>query len=68
MKEFDYLIWKEDNLYVSKCLNVEVSSFGETKEEALDMLKDALNLYFEENESELIPVQDAELGKELLNA
>ena len=30
MKEINYLVWKEDKYYVSKCLNFEVSSFGDT--------------------------------------
>ena len=36
-----YAIWKEGKYYVSQCLNVEVSSFGKTK-------KEALGLYFED--------------------
>ncbi len=42
------VVWKEGKYYVSQCLNVEVSSFGTTKKEALDNLKEALNLYFED--------------------
>lgn len=41
------IIWKEDNFYGAKCLNVEVSSFGESRDEALKNLQEALNLYFE---------------------
>jgi len=48
------IVWKEDNFYVAKCLNVEVSSFGESKEEALKNLQEALNLYFED-----MPVEEA---------
>ena len=42
------IVWKEDKFYVAKCLNVEVSSFGESKEEALANLQEALELYFED--------------------
>lgn len=42
------LIWKEGKHYVSKCTNVEVSSFGKTKKEASTNLKEALDLYFED--------------------
>ncbi len=48
------IVWKEDNFYVAKCLNVEVSSFGASKEEALKNLQEALNLYFED-----VPVEEA---------
>ena len=41
------IVWKEGSYYVAQCLNVEVSSFGETKQEALDNLNEALELYFE---------------------
>ena len=43
--------WKEGKYYVAQCLNVEVSSFGERKEEALKNLEEALSLYFEDNEN-----------------
>lgn len=42
------VVWKEGNYYVSRCLDVEVSSFGKTKKEALEMLEEALELYFED--------------------
>jgi predicted RNase H-like HicB family nuclease len=41
-------VWKEGKHYVSQCLNVEVASFGKTKKEALEKLKEALELYFED--------------------
>ena len=34
--------------YVARCLDVEVASQGETAEEALDNLREALELYFED--------------------
>lgn len=42
------VIWKEKNKYISQCLDVDVSSFGKTKKEALAMLEEALALYFED--------------------
>jgi hypothetical protein len=32
--EFKNIVWKEVPHYVALCLNMEVSSFGDTKEEA----------------------------------
>ncbi len=43
------LVWKEDKYYVAQCLNVDVSSFGKTKKEALFNLDEALELYFEDS-------------------
>jgi predicted RNase H-like HicB family nuclease len=34
--------------YVARCLEVEVASQGETSEQALESLKEALELYFED--------------------
>ena len=42
------VIWKEGKDYVSWNLNTGVSSFGDTKKEALDSLQEALELYFED--------------------
>lgn len=36
MKEINYVIWKENKYYVARCLNVEVSSFGERSNENND--------------------------------
>ncbi|MFI5163067.1 MAG: type II toxin-antitoxin system HicB family antitoxin [Sphingobacteriales bacterium] len=43
-------VWKEGDYYVAQCLNVDVSSFGDTKDEALVNLLEALELYFEDND------------------
>jgi predicted RNase H-like HicB family nuclease len=40
-------VWQEGDWYVSQCLDVDVASQGETEEEALGNLKEALELYFE---------------------
>jgi len=50
------VVWKEGEYYVAQCLNVDVSSFGKTKKEALANLDEALDLYFEdstENKTEI---------------
>lgn len=42
------VVWQEGKYYVAQCLNVDVSSFGKTKSEALKNLNEALELYFED--------------------
>lgn len=42
------VVWKEGNYFISQCLEVDVSSYGKTKKEALAMLQDALSLYFDD--------------------
>lgn len=48
MKRIRYVVYKEGNYYVAQSLNVDVSSFGESREEAEKNLKEALDLYFED--------------------
>jgi predicted RNase H-like HicB family nuclease len=48
MKTIKYIIYKEDNFFVSQSINVDVSSFGKTIEEAKKNLEEALKLYFED--------------------
>jgi len=40
--EYDYLVWKEGKYYVSQCINVNVSSFGDTVDEAVSKLREAV--------------------------
>ena len=42
------IVWKEGKYYVSWNLNTGVSSFGDSKKEALDSLEEALTLYLED--------------------
>lgn len=58
------VVWKEGKYYIAQCLNVEVSSFGKTKKEALNNLDEALELYFEDVEiSKVIKVEKPEVVK-----
>ena len=51
---FTFITWKEDKYYVAQCLNVDVSSFGKTHEEAMENLKEAIDLYLEDAPKEAI--------------
>jgi len=46
-RPFTASVWREGNWYVAQCLEVDVATQGETEEEALSALKEALELYFE---------------------
>jgi len=48
MKTIKYVGCKEGKHYVSWCLNVDISSFGSSVQEAVDNLNEALELYFED--------------------
>jgi len=60
------VVWKEGKYYVAWNLNTAISSFGDTKKEALSSLREALELYFEDisiskinevNQPDLVPLQ-----------
>jgi predicted RNase H-like HicB family nuclease len=56
------VVYHEGQHFVAQCLNVEVSSFGDTEAEALANLQEALELYFEDAPtSDVVPVEDAEV-------
>lgn len=65
MKTIKYLIYREGKHYVAQCLNVEVSSFGSTIEEAKGNLREALELYFEDETSDkkYLRIQETMLGE-----
>lgn len=52
---FKNIVWKESDLYVAQSLNVDISSFGDSKSEALSNLREALELYFEDVDVETAP-------------
>ena len=66
MKEYDYIVWKEGKYFVSQCINNSVSSFGETIDEALKNLKEALELYFEDEQIEQNPIYQVMIGRDAL--
>jgi predicted RNase H-like HicB family nuclease len=47
-------------VYVARCLAVEVASHGDTQEQALANLREALELYFEDS-----PVPEVDVNPEL---
>ncbi|AGB02821.1 MULTISPECIES: type II toxin-antitoxin system HicB family antitoxin [Methanoregula] len=42
---FTVTIWEEDGVYVSKCVELEVASCGDTPKEALENIREAIDLY-----------------------
>ncbi len=65
MKTIKYVVYKEGKHYVSQCLNVDVSSFGSSAQEAIDNLTEALELYFEDGDTlkSYQPIKETLLGE-----
>ena len=64
-KTLKYIVQKEGKYYVSQCLNVDVSSFGKTVQEAIYNLNEALALYFEDKKAKftITPIQETLMGE-----
>lgn len=68
MRSIKYTVYKEGAHYVSQCLNVDVSSFGDTLDEAVRNLVEAVELYFEDDhDSDYIPIEQALIGECTIN-
>ena len=46
-RPFAATVWREGTWYVSQCLEIDIASQGESEEEALANLKEALEPHFE---------------------
>ncbi len=56
------VVWKEGKYYVAQCLNVDVSSFGITREEAIKNLDEAVELLLEDSkDSQISKIEKPEL-------
>jgi predicted RNase H-like HicB family nuclease len=54
-RAIEVVIYREEDQWVAQALNVDVSSFGTTPEEARSAIKEALELYFEDQPDAEIP-------------
>ncbi len=43
------VVWKEENIFVAKFLELELASQGKTQKQAMSNLKEALDLYLEDD-------------------
>jgi predicted RNase H-like HicB family nuclease len=64
MKEISYIIYQEEKYYVAQCLNADVSSFGKTIDEAINNLKEAMELYLEGEDIEISDIGKVIIGKD----
>jgi len=53
--QFSASVSREGDWYVAQCLEVDVASQGETEDEALENLREALELHFEPPRATIAP-------------
>ena len=54
-QSFTARVWQEGEWFIAQCIQVDVASQGATEEEALDNLRDALELHFTPPVATVIP-------------
>ena len=54
-QEFTATVWQEGEWFVAQCREVDVASQGLTEDEALDNLREALELHFEPPRATVLP-------------
>jgi predicted RNase H-like HicB family nuclease len=55
------LVWKEDDWFVAKAIEVEIASQGKSKHDALRNLEEAIELFFEDEPIELKTIKPHQL-------
>ena len=70
MRSLKYVVYREEKYFVSQCLNVDVSSFGKSIDEAVTNLKDAVELYLKDDSvmNVFYDVGDVSIGEAFVNA
>jgi predicted RNase H-like HicB family nuclease len=48
------MVWSEDDIYIAKCPENSVASQGLTEQEAIDNLREALELYYEDGAADYV--------------
>ena len=62
MRTIEVVFYRDEKAWVAQALNVDISSFGGSRQEAQAAIKEALELYFEDApQADVIHVADVEV-------
>jgi predicted RNase H-like HicB family nuclease len=69
MKTLKYVVYQEGKYFVSQGLNIDVCSCGDSLDEAVSNLKEAVELYMKDDDADqhYQSIEDAALGETLIN-
>ena len=56
MKKIQCIIYQDGDQFVAHCLNTGVASQGDSYDEAVKNIKEAVELYLEDDDSDYIPI------------
>ena len=69
MRTIEVVLYREKTVWVAQAFNVDVSSFGYTREEARAAIQEALELYFEDApDAEVVEIAEVEIESVSLGA
>ena len=63
-----YVVFEQDGAFVAQCLDVDVASEGDTENDALAALKEALELYFEDGKAPAVTPKAMRFGEIAIHA
>lgn len=63
-----YVVYEQDCAFVAQCLDVDVASEGDTEDEAVVNLREALALYFDEGTPATTPSRAVRFGEMVVDA
>ena len=68
MTKLKYVVYEEDGAFVAQCLSPDIVSEGDSEDEAVANLKEALALYFEDGPVVSTPIGPLRFGELALDA
>ena len=69
MRKLNFIIYEEDGAFVAHCLNCGVASQGDTYQEALKNIKEAVELFYEdEKDAPYLAIGAITITEQFLNA
>jgi predicted RNase H-like HicB family nuclease len=63
-----YVVYEQDGAFLAQCLDVDVASEGDTEEQAVVNLREALELYFDAGAPEMTPSRAVRFGEIVIHA
>jgi hypothetical protein len=61
-RSLSYVSYQQEDRCLARCLNINVASDGDTERQAVDNLREALALYFEDADNDLPDVEHPLVG------
>jgi len=53
--KFTARVWREGDVFVAQCIEHDVSSYGDTEQEAIESLREAVKLHLEPPVATILP-------------